>query len=86
LYRFNFALITVIPKEKDVRTMNKFRPISLLNCSYNFFFTKVIISRIEKVIDRNQTAFIKGRYILESVVTAYEVLHSVHSSKGKGLF
>jgi hypothetical protein len=33
LYRLNFALITVIPKEKDARTMNKFRPISLLNCS-----------------------------------------------------
>jgi hypothetical protein len=30
LYRLNFALITVIPKEKDARTMNKFRPISLL--------------------------------------------------------
>jgi hypothetical protein len=34
LYRLNFALITVIPMEKDARTMNKFRPISLLNCSY----------------------------------------------------
>jgi hypothetical protein len=42
LYRFNFALITVIPKEKDVRTMNKFRPISLLNCSYNFFLLKLL--------------------------------------------
>jgi hypothetical protein len=31
LYRLNFALITVIPKEKYVRTMNKFRPISLIN-------------------------------------------------------
>lgn len=26
-----------------------------------------------------------GRYILQSVVTAHEVLHSVHSSKEKGL-
>jgi hypothetical protein len=34
IYRLNFALITVIPKEKDARTMNKFRSISLLNCSY----------------------------------------------------
>jgi hypothetical protein len=34
LYRLNFALITVIPMEKDARTMNKFMPISLLNCSY----------------------------------------------------
>jgi hypothetical protein len=33
IYRLNFALITVIPKEQDARTMNKYRPITLLNCS-----------------------------------------------------
>jgi hypothetical protein len=37
LYRLNFAFITIIPKEQGARTVNKFRPISLLNCSYNFF-------------------------------------------------
>jgi hypothetical protein len=81
IYKLNFTLIIVIPKEKDARTMNKFRPISLLNCSYNFF-TKVLTSRLGNVIDRlitsNQTTFIKARYILEGVVTAHEVLHSVH--------
>jgi hypothetical protein len=65
--------------------MNKFRPVSLLNYSYKIF-TKVLTSRIGKVIDRliasNQIAFIKGGYILESVVTVHEVLHSVHSSRG----
>jgi hypothetical protein len=40
---------------------------------------------MDRIISPNQTAFIKGRYILESVVTAHEVLHSVHKSKGKGL-
>jgi hypothetical protein len=62
IYRLNFALITVIPKEKDARTMNKFRPISLLNCSYKIF-TKVLTNRLGKVIDRliasNQTSFYK---------------------------
>lgn len=33
----------------------------------------------------NQTAFIKGRYILESVVTAHEVLHSIHHSGEPGI-
>jgi hypothetical protein len=87
LYRLNFALITIIPKEKDARTMNKFRPISLLNCSYKTF-TRVLTSRMAKVVDRliasNQTAFIKGRYILESVVMAHKILHSVHHSKSQG--
>jgi hypothetical protein len=67
--------------------MNKFRPISLLNCSYKIF-TKVLTNRVAGVIDRliasNQTAFIKGRYILESAVTAHEVLHSVYHGKQQG--
>jgi hypothetical protein len=87
LYRLNFALITVIPKEKDARAMNKFRHISLLNCSYKIF-TRVLTSRVGQVIDRlvasNQTTFIKGWYILESVVTVHEVLHSVKHNKQQG--
>ena len=71
IFRVNFANITLIPKEPNACTMNKFRPISLLNCSYRIF-TKVLTNRINLVADRltsgNQTAFIKGRYILESVV------------------
>jgi hypothetical protein len=67
--------------------MNKFQPISLFNCSYKIF-TKVLTNRVGKVIDRlicsNQTSFIKGRYILKSVVTAHEVLHNVHKGKQHG--
>jgi hypothetical protein len=63
IYRLNIALLTIIPKEKDARTMHKFRPISLLNCSYKIF-TKVLTNRIGKVAHRliasNQITFIKG--------------------------
>jgi hypothetical protein len=87
LYRLNFSLITVIPKERYERTLNKFRPISLLNCSYKIF-TKFLTNRVAGVIDRlitsNQTTFIKGRYILESVVTAHEILHNVYHGKQQG--
>jgi hypothetical protein len=38
IFRLNFAMITLIPKENDAREMRKFRPISLLNCSFNFFY------------------------------------------------
>ena len=86
--RLNYAVLTLVPKEPDASTMKKFRPISLLNCSFKIF-TKVLTNRLSSILDRlvssNQSAFIMGRYILESVVTAHEVLHSVHSSKEKGL-
>ena len=40
---------------------------------------------IDKLISENQSAFIGGRYILESVVTAHEVLHSTYKSGNPGL-
>jgi hypothetical protein len=64
--------------------MSKFRPISLLICSYKIF-TKVLTNRIGviavRLIASNQTSFIKGRYILESVVSAHEILHDMHHNK-----
>lgn len=33
----------------------------------------------------NQSAFIKGRYIIESVVVAHEIVHSLHKSQEKGV-
>jgi hypothetical protein len=37
LARLNYALITLIPKEEGARNLKKFRPISLINCTFNFF-------------------------------------------------
>jgi hypothetical protein len=87
IYRLNFVVLSLIPKEPDATSMKKIRPISLLNCIFKIF-TKVLTNRLGTVMDfliaPNQTAFIKGRYILESVVTAHEVLHSVVQSGEKG--
>jgi hypothetical protein len=88
IYRLNFAMITLIPKEDDAKEMRKFRPINLLNCVFKIF-TKVITNRFSLLIDRlisqQQSAFIKGRFILESVVSAHEIVHEVHRRKDKGL-
>jgi hypothetical protein len=68
--------------------MKKFRPISLLNCVFKIF-TKVIKNRFSLLIDRlisqQQSAFIKGRFILESVVSAHEIIYEVHRKRDKGL-
>uniref|UniRef100_A0A8R7PWG4 Uncharacterized protein n=1 Tax=Triticum urartu TaxID=4572 RepID=A0A8R7PWG4_TRIUA len=78
LYRLNFAVLTLIPKEKEATSMKKFRPISLINCIFKVF-TKVLANRLAVLMNRltstNQSAFIKGTFILKSVVTAHEVLH-----------
>jgi hypothetical protein len=84
LFRLNFAMLTLIPKVENACEMKKFRPISLLNCSFKMF-SKLLTLRLEKVchriITKEQSAFIRGRYILESVVVAHEVVHSIHKSK-----
>jgi hypothetical protein len=81
-------MITLIPKENEAKSMRKFRLVSLLNCSF-IFFTKVLTNRLAKIINRlisfHQSAFIRGRYILESVVTAHEIIHEVHRKKDQGL-
>jgi hypothetical protein len=84
----NFAMLTLIPKVDNADEMKSFRPISLLNCSYKIF-SKVVTIRLEKVSQRlvakEQSVFIRGRYILGSVVIVHEIVHSIHKSKEPGV-
>jgi hypothetical protein len=84
LFRLNFACLTLIPKVEDAMEMRNFRLISLLNCSFKIF-SKLLTTRLENVCQRlvakEQTTFIRGRYILESIVIAHEIVHSLHKSK-----
>jgi hypothetical protein len=86
--RLNFARIILIVKEDGANTLKKFRPISLINYSFKIF-TKALNNRLEKVCDKllasNQTAFVRGRYILESVVFTHKILHDAIKNKEKGL-
>lgn len=88
LYRLNFAMITLVPNIEGARNMKEFRPISLLNRSYKIF-SKLLTIRLgknsQRLISKQQSAFIKGRYILESVVVAHEIVHSVVKSKEPGV-
>ena len=45
-----------------------------------------LIKISERLISPNQTVFIKGRYILESVVAAHEIIHEVARKKESGVF
>jgi hypothetical protein len=81
-------MITLIPNENEDREMRKYKHISLLNCSFKIF-TRVLTNIFARILDRlisyQQSAFIKGRYILESVVTAHEIIQEVHRKKDQGL-
>ena len=44
LYRLNFSLLTLIPKEPEANIIQKFRPIALSNCSFNFLLNVWLIN------------------------------------------
>ncbi len=64
--------------------MQQYRPICLLNVSFNFF-TKVATDRIsgvaQKVISPTQTTFILGRNIMEGLFILHETIHKFHHKK-----
>ena len=68
LSRLSFSLLTLIPKGPDAVTINKFRPIVLINCSFKVF-SKCVTNRLgginDELIAPNQTAFIRGWFILD---------------------
>lgn len=88
LKRLNFGVITLVPKIKEANTIKQYMPICLLNVDFKIFsklLTDRLTSLADKVISKNQTAFIKGRNILEGVVTVHEIIHELKRSKKKGI-
>jgi hypothetical protein len=86
--RLNYAKIILILKEDGAKSLKKFRPISLINYSFKIF-AKDLNSRLERLCTRllasNQPAFVKDRYILESVVSAHKIIHGAMRSRQKGV-
>jgi hypothetical protein len=81
---FSSYFITLIPKVACPHQLCEFRPIALLGCLYKLL-SKVLANRLGKVMDsiisKNQSAFIKGRHLVDSVVVANEVVDLAKRSK-----
>ena len=78
----NTALITVIPKPgKDPLECASHRPISLINADLKIF-SKVLTSRLEKVIGKiispDQTGFMKGRLASDNLRRLLHVVSASH--------
>jgi hypothetical protein len=69
--------VALIPKIHSPFSMGDFRPISLLGCLYKII-AKVLTARLAHVMDRlvapTQSAFIKGRQLVDGVVVINEVV------------
>jgi hypothetical protein len=88
LFSLNFGIITLLPKEKEVKKIQQFRPICMLNVSFKIF-TKVLANRLTSVACRitmpSQSAFLPGRHILDGVVVLHETIHELKRRKQNGV-
>jgi hypothetical protein len=69
--------LTLIPKVASPQSLGDFRPIALLGCLYKLV-AKVLASRLALVlgdlIPNTQSAFLKGRQLVDGVVVVNEVI------------
>ncbi|WVZ96321.1 hypothetical protein U9M48_041976 [Paspalum notatum var. saurae] len=88
LHSLNFGTIILLPKGNDVKQIQQYRPICLLNVGFKVF-TKVVTNRVVKIATRiikpTQTAFLPGRNIMEGAVILHETIHELHTKKQNGI-
>uniref|UniRef100_A0A453PB63 Reverse transcriptase domain-containing protein n=1 Tax=Aegilops tauschii subsp. strangulata TaxID=200361 RepID=A0A453PB63_AEGTS len=76
--RLNYTILSLIPKVKGADTICQFRPIALINNLAKFppkGFSTRLSPLAHQVISPTQSAFIKGCFILDGIVSLHEVVH-----------
>lgn len=80
----NRAAISLIQKKEQATVIGDFRPISVINTSVKII-TKAMAVRLQSVlpslVSNRQTAFVKGRSIMESFLVAREFLSACTRKK-----
>ncbi|GJX87567.1 RNA-directed DNA polymerase, eukaryota [Tanacetum coccineum] len=73
----NSSFIALIPKVMDVKHLNDFRPISLIGCQYKIIgkiLANCLSLVIGDIVSQEQSAFIKGRQIMDGPLILNEVI------------
>lgn len=77
LRQWNCTAISLIPKTIGAKKLVDFRPISLCNVVYKIV-SKILARRLQEItpemISSNQSAFVKGRLLVENVLLATELV------------
>jgi exonuclease III len=83
------GVINLIPKkDKDVRHLKNWRPISLLNTDYKIL-TKTLATRLKKVlpdvINEDQVAYLKERFIGQNIRTIIDIMEFTKATNSQGI-
>jgi len=86
---FNEANIVLLPKKQDARTLNEYRPISLINSMVKII-TKMLAIRLvphlNELVSHAQNAFIRKRCIHDNFIYVQRVIQLLHKNKKPALF
>jgi hypothetical protein len=82
------SLITLIPKENESKTLDRYRPIALCNMVYKII-SKVIANRLKPLlptlVSQEQVGFVEGRKIMDNIIQAHELIHTLKLQKRGGM-
>ncbi|KAK1679993.1 hypothetical protein QYE76_040841 [Lolium multiflorum] len=86
--RLNFGILALISKVPGADMVSQFRPIALINVVFKIVakaFASWLDPVANKIISPFQTAFIRGRNILEGPVALIEIVHELRVKKLGGI-
>lgn len=82
----NHSYLVLIPKVPKPECIHQFRPIGLCNVIYKTL-TKILVNRLkplmQKLVSMNQSSFVPGRQIVDNIIIAQEIIHSMRNLKRK---
>eukprot|EP00253_Pinus_taeda_P021359 PITA_21359 len=88
LKSINSTFLALIPKEENAQTPEKFKPIALCNVIYKII-SKVIANRLKPIlpnlISEEQSGYVEGRQILDNILLAQEMVHTLQIRKKAGM-
>jgi len=88
LKALNTSFISLIPKQDNSMTPDRFRPITLCNVAYKII-SKINANRLKPLlptlISKEQTGYVEGRQILNNIIQSHEVVHSLISNRQAGM-
>ncbi|GLU22472.1 hypothetical protein SLE2022_385450 [Rubroshorea leprosula] len=84
----NSSYITLVPKKKNPTSLKEFRPICTIGSMYKIL-AKVLANRLKmviaKIISASQSAFIKGRQLVDCSFALNEIIHDLKIKRRKGI-
>ena len=81
----NSTILSLVPKHPGASLITDYRPISCLNTVYKVV-SRLLVKRLKPLLPSfivpNQTAFVRGRLLVENTSPAGELVNGYHKNKG----